>query len=123
MATEPQIIAIVRTAQRRRLKVLDFQTIRKHTLGTAAISTLEPGVFSDEIIKPIRYSVGRQCRIHLGRANKLFEYVLPKSDLQRTQQQVWLREVRMMSLTSASGLRLLRWGIQLREYTQGAALG
>lgn len=77
MATESQVCAIVRSAQRRGLQMLDLQTIGENLLRASAISALELSVLRDEVVKRIRYPLACQCRILLRRANNLSENVLP----------------------------------------------
>ena len=62
MATQPQVLAIVRSAQRGRQQVLDFQAIGEYLLGASAVSALELRVSGNELIEAIGYPLSCQCR-------------------------------------------------------------
>ncbi len=60
MATQPEILAIIRPTERPWQQMLDFQTIRHHLLWAAAISTLETRVLRNQLIEEIRDTFGCQ---------------------------------------------------------------
>lgn len=62
MATQPQIVALVTTAQRYGQQVLDFQTIRQHALRCLAVPALKIGISRDELVRSFRNAMRGHSR-------------------------------------------------------------